>query len=69
MPSAGFEPATPAMKQLRNYAVDSKATGQLTHTRMCCLNMYQLNGNMEEIFMDKYVKYQCKFCGIDLMRK
>ena len=27
MPSAGFEPATPAIKQLQTYALDRKATG------------------------------------------
>jgi hypothetical protein len=56
MPSAGFEPTTPEIKQLHTYAADRKATGQLTHTRMSSLNMCQLSGNMEEICMEKYVK-------------
>ena len=69
MPSAGFEPATPAVKRLHTYAVDRKATGQITHTGMRSLNMYQLSCNMEEICMEKFVKYQCKFYDLDSMRK
>jgi hypothetical protein len=45
------------------------ATGHITRTHMHGLNMYQLSCNMEEICMEKHVKYQCKSYGIDLMRK
>ena len=63
MPSTDFEPATPAIKLLHTYAADRMATGHITRTRMRFMNVYQLSCNMEEIFMEKYVTYLCKFYG------